>query len=177
MLPWTPSRPVDPLSHVHPPFLYPLAVEKHQGHHTPPQHPSQYPVVHLRFGRSSSLADLKFNAYMLPWTPSRPVDPLSHVHPPFLYPLAAQKHQGHFIAPQHPSQHPLVHLRFGRSRSLTDLKFKADMLPWTSSRPADLLTCRHVADMSARHDISPRLALTWWLSATFRRMSRVGYCR
>ncbi|EJK68511.1 hypothetical protein THAOC_10299 [Thalassiosira oceanica] len=33
---------------------------------------------------------------------------------------------------------------------------------------------RHVADMSARHDMSPRLAPTGWLSATFRRMSRVG---
>ena len=48
---------------------------KHQGHQTPPQLPLQYPVVHLRFVRSSSLADPKFSAYMLPWTPSRPVDP------------------------------------------------------------------------------------------------------
>ena len=139
MPPRTPSRYVDPLTHVHPPFLYPLAVEKHQGHHTPPQHPSQYPIVHLRFGRSSSLADLKSNAYMLPWTPCRSVYPLSHVHPPFLYPLAVQKYQGHHTPPQHPSQYPVIRLRFGRSSSLADPKSNAFMLSWTPSRYVDPL--------------------------------------
>ncbi|EJK54868.1 hypothetical protein THAOC_25467, partial [Thalassiosira oceanica] len=36
----------------------------------PPQLPSQYPNIHLRFRRSSGLADPKSDAFMLPWTPS-----------------------------------------------------------------------------------------------------------
>ncbi|EJK60222.1 hypothetical protein THAOC_19477 [Thalassiosira oceanica] len=63
-----------------------VAVEEHHEHIWPPQLPSQYPNIHLRFRRSSSLADPKSNAFMLPWTPSRSVDPLPYVCPPFLYP-------------------------------------------------------------------------------------------
>ncbi|EJK69324.1 hypothetical protein THAOC_09426, partial [Thalassiosira oceanica] len=42
-------------------------MEEHHEHMWPPQLPPQYPNVHLRFGRSSSMADPKSN---LPWTPS-----------------------------------------------------------------------------------------------------------
>ncbi|EJK75345.1 hypothetical protein THAOC_02928 [Thalassiosira oceanica] len=44
------------------------AVEKHHEHQTPPQLLSQYPSVHLRSERSSSLADPKSNTFMLRWT-------------------------------------------------------------------------------------------------------------
>ena len=68
MLPRAPSRSVDPLPHVCPPFLYPWAVKEHHKHQTPPQLTMHYPNVHLRFRRSSSLADPKSNASSEAWS-------------------------------------------------------------------------------------------------------------
>ncbi|EJK60435.1 hypothetical protein THAOC_19216, partial [Thalassiosira oceanica] len=48
-----------------------LAEEELHEHMWPPQLPSQYPNIHLRFRSSSSLADPESNAIMLTWTPSR----------------------------------------------------------------------------------------------------------
>ncbi|EJK66475.1 hypothetical protein THAOC_12608, partial [Thalassiosira oceanica] len=47
-----------------------LAVEEHHEHQPRTQLPSQKPNVHLRFRRSSGLADPKSNAFMLPSDPS-----------------------------------------------------------------------------------------------------------
>ena len=107
--PWTPSKSLDPLTHICPPFPYPMAVGKHREHDRPPHLQSQHPFVWLKSGRSGSLAHSKSNALMGPWTPSKSPDPLTHICPPFPYPMAVGKHREH-DRPRHLlSQHPTIY--------------------------------------------------------------------
>ena len=91
-------------------------MEIHHKHQTPPQLLSQYLNVQLRFRCSSSLADPKSNPFMVPWTPSRSVDPLPYVCPPFLYPKRVEKHHEHIWQPQFLSQHLIIQLKSELSR-------------------------------------------------------------
>ncbi|EJK54892.1 hypothetical protein THAOC_25441, partial [Thalassiosira oceanica] len=56
-----------------------IAVDKHHEHQHPPHLPSQHPIVRLKSERSSSLAHPKSKVFLVPWTPSKSVDPLTHV--------------------------------------------------------------------------------------------------
>ena len=82
MLPWTPSTPVKPFTHICLPSPYPWAVETHHQHEQPPHLPSQQPSLQLKSGRSSNLAHSKSNVFMMPWSPSTPVTPFTHIYPP-----------------------------------------------------------------------------------------------
>ena len=83
MDPFQVSRPV----HSHLSSLsIPIGSGKHHEHERPPHLPSQHPIVRLKSGRSGSLAHSKSNAFMVPWTPSKSLDPFTHICPPFPYP-------------------------------------------------------------------------------------------
>ena len=118
MVPWTPSQSIDLLTHICFPFLYPKAVGKHHEHQCSTHHQSQYPIVHLKSERSSSLADPKSNRFMVPWTPSQSIALLTHICPPFLYLKTVGKHHEQRWPPQLPSQYPIVQLKSERSSSL-----------------------------------------------------------
>ena len=112
----------------------------HHEHDRPPHLRSQHPVVCLKSGRSSSLAHSKSKRFMAPWTPSKSLDPFTHICPPFLYPLAVEKHHEHERPPQLPSQHPNVRLKSGQSGSLAHSKSNMFTVPWTPSGSLDPLT-------------------------------------
>ena len=114
MVPWTPSKSLDLHTHICPPFPYPMAVGKHHEHKGPPHLPSQHPIVCLKSGRSGSRGHSKSNVFMVPWTPSKSIDLLTHICPPFPYPMAVGKHHEHQGPPHLPPQHPIDCLKSGR---------------------------------------------------------------
>ena len=56
-----PSLSLDLLTHICPPFPYPMAVEKHHEHQRPPHLPPQHPIVCMKSGRSGLAAGLTPN--------------------------------------------------------------------------------------------------------------------
>ena len=96
----------------------------------------------LRFWGSGSLAHLKLNGYMVPWTPCWPIHLLTHICLSFLYLGSVGKQPGSQRPPQLPTQHPDFVLRFRGSSSLVaHLKSSGYMeLSWTPCWPLHLLT-------------------------------------
>ena len=125
------------------PFPYPWAVKKHpEGQRQ--AHPSlQYQFVQLKSGRSCSLAHIKSSRYMVPWNPSRPVDPLNHICPPFLYLGEVEKQPGRQRPPLLQPQHPVFMLRF---RGLSCLAQTSNQAHIQCHGPlGGLCTCSHAS--------------------------------
>ena len=155
---WTPSKALDPFTHICPPFLYPWAVEKHHEHQRAPHQLfccSTLTYFCLKSGQSSSLAHSEANVFPVPWTPSKSIDPFTHICPPFPYPLSGEKHHGHKWPPHLLPQHPMVGLKTGRSCSLATNssihpnKSNVFVMPRTLSKSIDPFT--HICSFFYTH--------------------------
>ena len=79
-VPWTPSKSLDPFTHICPPFLYPYVVEKRHEHKQPPHLPSQYPIVKLKSEAIQQSGSLLINRVYLAMDPFQVSSPVhSHV--------------------------------------------------------------------------------------------------
>ena len=93
---------------------------------------------------SSIRAHSKSNVFTVPWTPSKSLDPFTHICPPFLYPYAVEKRHEHKQPPHLPSQHPIVKLKseaIQQSGSLLINRVYLAMDPFQFSSPVHSHVC------------------------------------